>query len=1402
MAMISGSRNNTAARGARGRAGTGGSAPVRPLDMHRAWLELVDTDGPFLAAPVLAKVFNTGLGSVFEGRHSAHDDFKKERLEFEAAWDAWTQVEKPDDEAQQVFEQARFRWVTAVLKDAVGWGSHLVRFEGTASPYSVSSPDGSVTISASGTVQIPGQGKPALLLLEVPTVSSLRVAPGDGWAEDWIDRADKLLRQQQVPLGLVTDGRWWALVCSQPGVMPASGMVDALTWGEETTARDAFLKLLSLQYIVGGDPKERLPQLFADSVAATEEITEALGAQVRRAVELLIQAFSEADSQNRAKGSESVLPENPNEAYEAAVTVMMRVVFSLFAEERGLLPQGVLFEQGYGIARELDALQKRKDSESEEVLDATSLTWHRLLATSQALYQGSSFENLRMPAYGGSLFDPDRFDFLAATGETGALRLTVSDRVMLHVLRSVQVAVIAGEARRISFRDIDVEQIGYIYEGLLGYSVGRASSMTLGLPGTAGEEPEVTLEKLEELDALYPATGEDRKDFVAALIKWVKNDQPSAKPGTAASLVKALKQDPEPTAVSALTQMLGHDNPLYQRVQRWLPLLRTDLRARPFMVPKGGLLVVETPSRKNAGAHYTPKSLAEEVVSHALEPLCYSPGPYQTNNRNEFVLKSSTEILNLKVADIACGSGAFLVAAARYLGKRVMEAWEREAPNLANEPDLEQRALREVVARCIYGADINSMAVEMCKLSLWLVSLDSKLPFSFVDDKIFVGNSLLGVTDLKQISRAHIIPERASMNEAFHAVDAQSIIYRAINLRNQLASQVDEQDPMRSTAAKKRQLADYRQLTDQLRTMADAVIAAGLELGGKPGKALDAAYENLRIALQLAFNSEPGKQADDSMLVTIMERGLTPTVETDYERWQPLHWALEAPDVIVERGGFDALIGNPPFYGGSKITGAMGENVRDWLVHQIAGGQKGLADFFAYFLLQARIIGNKSSTLGVITKHTLGQGQTRIVALEQMVSNGFEIMRSIRSEPWPSKSAAIEYSALWGCYWKVDESITRVSDGLSVNKISSLLEPEGKLNLEPIQLKENTDITSKGVDKNGTGFIVSEDIAETWFSIDPKYRKVVRRYLGGKTLNEVPNMKANKYVVDFDQLSEDIAKNYALAYEHIEKYVKPVRQRTNSDGVYVLDTKLRDKWWLYERNRTALRKAIADKDRVIVIAQVSSTLMPAFVPANQVLDAKVIIFSLDDYSSFAVLSSDFHKAWVQKYGTTLETRATYTPSTVFEPFPRPAASEATEHWGHVLDEERREIMLRRQLGLTKLYNLVNNPDLPDVADADVARLREIHRQVDRAVADAYGWQDLALDHGFYTYKKITRYSISPAARLEVLDRLLAENHRRAALEEAAEQAKSASAKSKRNSRSSRAKSGAAASKLQQKESLF
>lgn len=903
-------------------------------ELHRQWLELVDTDGPFLAIPPLKRVWPQGMPSLSDERK---DTLNYARKDFESAWEAFDRA-GGGEPALDTYRVARNKWVETVLRDVAGWSESLSW--GQVPGIQAQSPSRLVTVTADAALTGP-DGIGALVYLVDP-VDSLRETPNDLWAATPIDRMEALLRENNIQIGIITDGRWWGLVCARPGSMTASGIVDALTWIEEPRTRDAFLAVIGRQYIIGGDAAERLPVLFEESVAAAEEITEALGAQVRRAVELLIQSFSESAAEARRRGQDDPLPTDTHQIYEAAVTIMMRVVFLLFAEERGLLPTGELFEQGYGIAGELDRLQARETQESEEALDSTFLAWHRLLATSQAVYRGATFESMRMPAYGGSLFDPGGFAFLTDTTDQGMLALTVSDRVMLHVLRSVQQAMLrGGEARRISFRDIDVEQIGYIYEGLLGYTAVTVSETHLGLRGSAGEEPEIALSTLEALAIKH----RDPKSLATGILAWVERDQPAAKPQSAAAIAKVVGAQPEPNVVSALTQILGHDRELRDRIVPWLALVRQDLRGRPMVMLDRGLMVKETPSRRNSGTHYTPRSLAEEVVLHALQPLCYSPGPYQTADEAQWKLKSSDDILSLKVADIACGSGAFLVSAARYLADRVVEAWVSQEPANAHRRDLHLRAIREVVANCLYGADINEMAVEMCKLSLWLVSLDRDLPFSFVDDKIFLGNSLLGLTSLDQLRKLHIDPSRVPAGDMFDIfdVDIDAIVAKAVDLRRKLATEIDELDPARNSAAKQRQLAELHRVTSDLRAIADGVIAAGLPLGGKPGRSLDEAYENLRIAVKAAHPQ--GGEPDSTHLHSMIDRGLTPTVPTDYVRWRPLHWAIEAPEIVVERGGFDAIVGNPPFLGGKKISGAAGSDIREWLVNRLASGVTGNADW-------------------------------------------------------------------------------------------------------------------------------------------------------------------------------------------------------------------------------------------------------------------------------------------------------------------------------------------------------------------------------------------------------------------------------------------------------------------------
>jgi len=714
-------------------------------------------------------------------------------------------------------------------------------------------------------------------------------------------------------------------------------------------------------------------------------------------------------------------------------------------------------------------------------------------------------------------------------------------------------------------------------------------------------------------------------------------------------------------------------------------------------------------------------------------------------------------LLSLKVADIACGSGAFLVSAASYLADRVVEAWTVEDPANAHRSDLHRRAIREVVANCLYGADINDMAVEMCKLSLWLVSLDRDLPFSFVDDKIFLGNSLLGITSLEQLRKLHFDPSRVPAGEMFDIfeVDIDAIIRKAADLRRKLASEIDENDPARNSAAKRRQLVQLRDVTAELRKIADGIVAAGLPLGGKSGTTVDEAYENLRIAVKAAHR-EFG-ESDSTMLDAIIENGLKTTVDTDYDCWQPNHWVIAAPDVTVERGGFDAIIGNPPFLGGKKVSGALGLDVREWLVNVVANGRTGNADQVAYFFLRAQSLLAPHGTVGLIATNTIAQGDTREVGLDQMIASGFNITRSTRSRKWPAASANLEYSAVWGTFGDVADDVPRVSDGIPVKVISALLEPTGRVQGNPFRLVENANIAFQGCVLAGMGFVIDAVQARSWIDEDPSAAQVLFPYLGGEDLNQRSDCSASRWVIDFNDLSRESAMTWMGPFGRVENLVYPERQKSNRKAH-------RERWWQYGDKRPALRKAIVGLKDVLVIVLHSKYVMPMRVSTGQIFSHALDVFATSSYVDQAVLSSSPHEAWAVTYGSTLETRIRYVPSDVFETFPRPEPTEGLDRIGRALDDERRAIMLRRDLGLTKLYNLVNDSEITDASDPDFARMRAIHVELDEAVMDAYGWPDIPLDHGFHTYRQMQRWTVSPAARVEILDRLLEENHRRAAEE--------------------------------------
>ena len=224
-----------------------------------------------------------------------------------------------------------------------------------------------------------------------------------------MQRAALLCRHQHVPLALVTDGDHLTLVHA-----PEQGVTGWGTWrvsefATEPVLFDSFRSMLGARRFIGAQPQDTPEALLKESAGSQAEVTDQLGTQVRRATELLVNAISRA---NRDRDGALLAGVTPHEVYEAAVTVMMRAVFLLIAEENDLLPvDDPHYQALYSVRRLRESLENER-FENPEALETRTTAWHRLLATSRAIQSGIHHDELSIPAYGGSLFHPDRFPFL------------------------------------------------------------------------------------------------------------------------------------------------------------------------------------------------------------------------------------------------------------------------------------------------------------------------------------------------------------------------------------------------------------------------------------------------------------------------------------------------------------------------------------------------------------------------------------------------------------------------------------------------------------------------------------------------------------------------------------------------------------------------------------------------------------------------------------------------------------------------------------------------------------------------------------------------------------------------------------------------------------------------------
>jgi hypothetical protein len=824
------------------------------------------------------------------------------------------------------------------------------------------------------------------------------------------------------------------------------------------------------------------------------------------------------------------------------------------------------------------------------------------------------------------------------------------------------------------------------------------------------------------------------------------------------------------------------------------------LELHPTITWRGAVPVVafaaRSAERRATGSHYTPPELVAPLVQHALEPALRARlAPCRTPAEREAAL------LGLTVLDPACGSGHFLLAAARHLGTELARIRSGDA---APAPEIVRDAMRDVIAHCLYGVDRNPLAVELCRVALWLEGHARGRPLTFLDHRIRCGDSLLGVADL------HLL-EAGIPDDAYRPLGTDDRAHaRQVKARNAREARMDlfrhgfVTAPLADLAAQMHQVAAmpdrtveqvhaksaaYRRVITQdayrrLRLACDVWTAAFFQSFAPPQSPPPTPHARGggMGVVGVALTTMAVQEALTHGALSDPRQGAFVTVTRDERAF--FHWSLEFPDAAAA-GGFDVILGNPPFMGGLRISGVAGEAYRRWLEAALAPFG-GTADLCAAFFRRAFALLRPGGRLGMIATNTIGQGDTRESGLKVILAQGGRIAFARRFVRWPGQASVevnlvvIEAPRARRTQEGTGGDGGALLDDHPVAAISSRLdaEPDG----EPARLRQNDGKAFIGDFVRGLGFVLEAAEAEALLARDPRNADCLFPYLNGDDLNTHPAQQPGRWVICFHDWDLARAQQYPDLLRIVEARVKPERERLRGPG----DARNRAAWWQFGAYRAGMRHAIDPLRRVLVRAEVSQMHMVAFVPKGWVYSHMLVVFAFDDDYHFALLQSGVHEAWVWRQASSLESRNRYTPTDCFATFPFPPAEYAAPspqspppaggfggvsphaggtagvlalpafahaaQIGAAYHERRREIMQARRIGLTKTYNLVHDPAC---RDADIGDLRQMHAALDAAILACYGWDDLDPGHDFHANARgQTRFGMAPAVQRAVVQRLL------------------------------------------------
>jgi hypothetical protein len=847
----------------------------RVADKQHRWLSQVDLTGVVLSEPVLAEAAPGGFRNLE----------KRELAQFYRAREVWN---LPPGMAGG---DPAARWVEFVVGELLGLGTSRWQVGAGIAPRFV------VTLSQQRETLRPTKvlldGTDAvLLLLVVPRTQSLDSPwdTGGSWKASPTTKVERLLRESGVEIGLITNGEAWRLVVASPSETAAWLTWTVQTWADSPSTLAAFVDLLGETRFFAGPRSGTILELVRASRERQADVADQLGTQVRQALELFVRELDRIDA---SLEGDLLSPYTDDEVFEAAASLLMRMVFLLKAEESGLLPHGsIQYDRSYGVLHLLARLE-RAHRLAPEKLRQSSEGYSQLLGTFRLVHDGSPDPDINVVAYGGELFDPDKYPVLEGRTRDGrwldgrrAKPLSIRDSVLREMLRRLKYTRgVSGAVQWVSYRTLEIEQLGHMYEGLLDLRLRRApdeSSLLLLTPTDKVPSPVIATNEL---------VGQSSKDVCAALARVTGR--------TLVEIAAAMKRG---------TEDAGRESRLPDGLPQEFGSIARFIRAEGIVRP-AGLYVDFGNRRHDQGAVYTPTTITEPMIRRALEPLVVHRQTDQTSRP-----KTARELLSLRVCDPAMGSAAFLVQAVRFLAERLVDAWDAASISTEDAPltmpyasgaaglhgellmpeTREERVLwarRFVAERCVYGVDINPLAVEMAKLSLWLATAAPTKPFTFLDHVLRSGNAVIGA-DLQQV-RTWSLNRKGDKQPLFASL-LEGTVTDAVEARHRLtrltgrATETEKRSALRSATA----------ATARLSIAADLLVASWLT------PADDRARISKTSASLIAVTAAR-TDADWEALARMARNELGDV--------RPFHWPCEFPDVFLEGKGFDAVVGNPPY---------------------------------------------------------------------------------------------------------------------------------------------------------------------------------------------------------------------------------------------------------------------------------------------------------------------------------------------------------------------------------------------------------------------------------------------------------------------------------------------------------